>query len=467
MSVGAGPLRMAALLMCVVCAIVQLLAASPQGQREPRGPVTGVAVPRVNAQRGQAVPRDRDRWHPSTEYFLVAPIGWKSTYLLDDQLRVVHSWESEYTPGLSAYLLDDGGLLRAASVGGDAFPGGNGGRIELFASSGALRWSVEYATTRVQQHHDAILLPNGHVLMVAWEKRTIAEALDAGRHVETLPAGPEIWSDTLVEMDPHSGAITWVWRAWDHLVPPGEPPANYPRLIDPNYAARPDPDWTHANAVAYNADLDQVVVSVRNHSEIWVIDHGTTSQEASGHRGGRRGYGGDLLYRWGNPAAYGAAGPQQLFYQHNAQWIPTGLSGEGNILIFNNGDRSTRPWSSAIEILTPLRHDGLYESDSSGGFGDGESRWEYTADPPESLFGAYASGVQRLASGNTLIAVTEAGRFREVDPQGRLVVEYQLEANGEPLRPFRVLSYSPTSAAFAALPLTRIGSTLGRVLYRD
>ena len=102
------------------------------------------------------------------------------------------------------------------------------------------------------------------------------------------------------------------------------------------------------------------------------------------------------------------------------------LSGEGNILIFNNGDRSTRPWSSAIEILTPLRHDGLHESDSSG-----VRSWRIAVGyrrPPESLFGAYASGVQRLASGNTLIAVTEAGRFREVDPQGRLVVEYQLEA---------------------------------------
>ena len=83
--------------------------------------------------------------------------------------------------------------------------------------------------------------------MVAWEKRTIAEALDAGRHVETLP-GVRKSGVTRLSKWIRTRARSCVWRAWDHLVPPGEPPASYPRLIDPNYAARPDPDWTHANA---------------------------------------------------------------------------------------------------------------------------------------------------------------------------------------------------------------------------
>ena len=66
------------------------------------------------------------------------------------------------------------------------------------------------------------------------------------------------------------------------------------------------PDWTHVNAVAYNADLDQIMLSVRAFSEFWIIDHSTTSAEAEGHTGGRGGKGGDLLYRWGNPRAYRA-----------------------------------------------------------------------------------------------------------------------------------------------------------------
>ena len=69
----------------------------------------------------------------------------------------------------------------------------------------------------------------------------------------------------------------------------------------------PIPDWTHFNAVDYNADLDQIVVSLRNFSEIWIIDHSTTTKEAAGREpAGESGKGGDLLYRWGNPRVYRA-----------------------------------------------------------------------------------------------------------------------------------------------------------------
>ena len=40
-------------------------------------------------------------------------------------------------------------------------------------------------------------------------------------------------------------------------------------------------DWLHLNAVAYNADLNQIMVSVHQFSEIWVIDHSTTKAEAA------------------------------------------------------------------------------------------------------------------------------------------------------------------------------------------
>jgi hypothetical protein len=419
---------------------------------------------RQGPAKGTAVLRDPNEWHPSTAYYLVAPLDVNTTYLVDDHLQIVHEWESDYRPALSAYLRDNGNLFRTAEIESSDIPGSYGGRLEFFSWHGALQWSLQYASNNALQHHDAILLPNGHVLMIAWETRTIGEAIDAGRRPESLPEGPVIYSDTLVEMDPQSGAVTWTWRIWDHLVPRGARVADYPGRFDPNLAASPSADWTHVNSVAYNADLDEVLVSSRNLSEIWIIDHGTTTEEAAGHTGGRRGRGGDLLYRWGNPAAYGASGPRQLFGQHNAQWIPAGLAGAGHILLFNNGEPVTRPWSTAVEIVPPLQADGLYTFDPRTGFGPASPVWEYTADPPESLFGSYASGVQRLKNGNTLIAVTETGRFREVRPDGTLAADYQLELNGAPLRMFRVVRLEPDSPDFASWRLEPTGQILGQVL---
>src|SRR6185295_606711 len=58
------------------------------------------------------------------------------------------------------------------------------------------------------------------------------------------------------------------------------------------------PDWTHVNAVSYNPDLDQIMISSRMFSEVWIIDHSTTAAEAATSKGGKYGKGGDLLYRW-------------------------------------------------------------------------------------------------------------------------------------------------------------------------
>jgi hypothetical protein len=78
---------------------------------------------------------------------------------------------------------------------------------------------------------------------------------------------------------------------------------DHPELVDLNFSSGGPPggaDWNHINSIDYNETLDQILLSVHNFSEIWVIDHSTTAAEAAGHSGG------DLLYRWGNPQTYDA-----------------------------------------------------------------------------------------------------------------------------------------------------------------
>lgn len=399
---------------------------------------------------------------PSTEpYVLFAPIQSNVTYLMDLQGQLVHQWRADSTPGCSVYLLSDGRLLRPMSLGDAEFPSGgcNGGRIELLDWDGRVLWSFDYSSADHQQHHDVRFLPNGHVLFVAWEKHSAGEALAAGRDPATIPANGEIWVDHLVEVDPASNSIVWTWRLWDHLLPPGANAADHPELVDPNAWATPQNDWTHMNAVDYNPALDEVMVSVRNHSEIWVIDHGTTTAEAAGHTGGRRGRGGDLLYRWGNPVSYGYPANRQLFGQHNAHWIETGLSGEGQILVFDNGDRSLRPFSRVVQLAPPLQSSALYDFDPESGFLPTAPAWQWTANPPTALFAAIISSAQRLASGDTLVCDGPAGHFFEITPAGDTTWSYLVTntAGENSVLVFRATRYEPGYPALDGKTLTPQG----------
>ena len=107
-------------------------------------------------------------------------------------------------------------------------------------------------------------------------------------------------------------------------------------------------DWMHANAVNYHPGLDQIAISSRRFNETWIIDHGITTEEASGPAG-------DLLYRYGNPEAYGRGTAEQrvLFGQHDVQWIPDGHPQAGKLMVFNNGNNRPDCTCSTIDVWTP------------------------------------------------------------------------------------------------------------------
>jgi hypothetical protein len=365
-------------------------------------------------------------------YVLFAPLRSTTTYLINFDGEAVHTWPSRYYPGNSVYLLEDGNLLRTGLVNNGAFQaGGAGGIVQEIDWEGNVLWEFQYSSDRYLLHHDIERLPNGDVLMIAWDYRSAAEALAAGRNPSLLQDGA-LWPDKVIEVDPSTNQIVWEWHAWDHLVQDYDParanygiPSKHPERIDLNYTAMNVADWTHINAVDYNPEPDQILLSAHAFSEVWIIDHSTTAAEAAGHSGGRSGKGGDLLYRWGNPQAYdaGPVSDRRLFFQHDAQWIAPGLPGAGDILIFNNGDRRARPYSTIEELQLPLDAEGGYAMDGAV-YSPAVSIWNYTADPAADFFAGNISGAQRLPDGNTLICNGPSGAFFEITPAGETVWTY-------------------------------------------
>lgn len=444
---------------------------------------TLLLLPNLHAQQAQQIGLIKNTAQSFNGYTLFAPTDYTVTYLIDNCGRAVKTWQSQYVPGQSAYLLEDGSLFRTANPKTNrtfSNTGGAGGRVERYDWSGNLQWGYDWSSTTYYQHHDAVVLPNGNILLLSWDTRTREEAIAAGRKTSLYPMAG-LWSDKIVELKPigkDSAVVVWEWRVWDHLVQDNDATkANFgvvgehPERLDVNFLNKTtaSSDWIHFNGLAYNAELDQIIVSSRELSEIYIIDHSTTAAEAASTKGGKQGKGGDFLWRWGNPQAYqrGTSADRKLFGQHNPQWIAKGLPGTGNVLVFNNGDeRPDGMYSTIEELQTPVSSTGAYTQPTSNTatFAPASSVWTYKATPATSFFANRISSAQRLPNGNTLICEGTKGNFFEVTPTGTSVWQYRNPvgsagptAQGSAVmgqNVFRCVRYAPDYGAFKGKTLT-------------
>lgn len=407
-----------------------------------------------------------------------------SMYLVNRKGEVVKEWKGNYGL-LGGYLQDDGSLyVNAADPDFNVFAGGGeSGRIQHISWDNKILWDFEYADEHELNHHDFAVMPNGHILTIAWEDRTPEQALAAGRKPEMTPKAG-IWPDKIVEIEPQGqrgGKVVWEWHSWDHMIQNVDPKkpnygklSDHPELLDIN-SGRPVPpaitqdsmdilhaqgrawrnqtpenlgsDCFHFNAIKYNAALDQIVFSSPELSEIFIIDHSTTTAEAAGHTGGKHGKGGDFLWRWGNPENYemGDSTARQLFGQHDVRWIEEGKPGAGHLTVFNNfppkkfdeekdGSDSLN-YSAVIEIVPPVDEKGSYPREAGKTYGPEKPIWEYTAPDKLSFYSSFISGAHRMKNGNTFIMEGAKGRMFEVNPKGDIVWEYRNQYHGEIRKP--------------------------------
>lgn len=352
----------------------------------------------------------------SYDGFTLLPVtSSNSTFLINNCGEEVKCWTSNYKAGMMAYLLPDGDMIRAGRTNNPAFPaGGKGGIIERYNWEGDLEWSMLLSNDSICQHHDFAVLPNGNVLALLWKAYGSDKWIARGRQAENT--AETVWGTCIVEIEPFGnnlGNVVWSWEAIDHLVQSEDPlkpnfgeSANFPRKLDVNFAAEADdPDWLHTNSLTYNEELDQIMVSSRDFSELWIIDHSISMAESPTEAG-------DLLYRWGNPRAYGRGedSDQAFFQQHDARWDL-----EGQIMVFSNGNNRPDGAYSTVEIIQPpLTPDGSYTIGNETSWGPAEAHWVYPPQPNLSFFSQNTSGAQPLPNGNILITEGASGEIREI-----------------------------------------------------
>jgi len=393
---------------------------------------------------------------PYEGYTLYSPGGISSTnasYLRDVDGTIYNSWSHNSGAASMPYLhpgdepgFENSLLYYPCRVNNPTMnAGGVGGKVEIYNWGGDLLWSYELSDNTYQHHHDIDVLPNGNILMIAWERKYQSDWQDKGRSSVNNSLN-QMWSTVIFEIEPNlingNSEIVWEWRIWDHLIQDigdefsatyGEI-SDHPELMDINCGnagstggpgGQANGDWMHVNAVDYNQYLDQIVFSSRFQNEVYIIDHSTTTAEAASHSGGNSSVGGDFLYRWGNPQNYdrGDSSDEILAGQHGVNWIEQGYPGEGNLIIYNNQQSNNS--SAVIEIITPVNINGNYTLNTNSAYEPDSYVWIYQSN----FFSDVQSGAFRLPNGNTLITVANDSYIFEVTANGQEVWDYDYPSN--------------------------------------
>ena len=160
------------------------------------------------------------------------------------------AWQSKYTfLGQDAYLRCQTVISCVPPIERQRRPSsgvGAGGRVQevQFGTVSSFGITSKFHNTTQIQHHAITRMPNGNVMLIVWERKTVKQALEGGANPGLV--GGEFLVDSLIEITPKGktgGEIVWEWHLWDHLIQDfDKSKANYgkvaehPELVDVNFA---------------------------------------------------------------------------------------------------------------------------------------------------------------------------------------------------------------------------------------
>lgn len=366
-------------------------------------------------------------------YVLYNTQNQSTAYLLDIEGDIVHQWNCDQDAGYATLLMETGNIMRAAINSGNAINGpAVAGRVQEIDPNGDIVWDFTYSSSSYVSHHDIALMPNGGVLLTAWDVRSSAEMGAMGM---TNPSSKYPTRLIEVQNDGNGGGeIVWTWELYDHLVNDVDTGSdNYgvivenPQLLDVNVETGGGGgpgggggDWIHCNGIYHDPIRDQICFSSRYLSEVFIIDHSTTTEEAAGHTAGNAGKGGDFLYRWGNPSNYGASNPQTIDGPcHDARFLETDRPNAGWLQFFNN-DGANGGDSQVTAINPEMDADGYnYVYTPGAGYGPVSADWEHDCVANS----AGQSAADQMPNGNIFVALSDAYMY-EATPDGDVIWQY-------------------------------------------
>ena len=352
-----------------------------------------------------------------------APDG--KTHVIDMDGNEVHQWPYFGFPGNILDPKITGGKKGHVIVQLEDGPGAWGG-IFNNKSVGELdwdgniiwQWGKEAPGGEVKQNHDWSRLPNGNTLLIVTINHTVLGAKNVGDQTiyEVTPQGKLIWkwvvSEHLNQFGISPEGIEYLTKHVNKLAKLGVSDdfltINNMKVVGPNH-------WFDAGDKRF--DPENIIIDSREANFIAIIDKHT----------------GKIVWRLGPDYVNAKEWPHsrlletkvprpvdQISGQHDAQIIPEGLPGAGDLLVFDNQGGAGLPpaylgifSASRVLEINPITK---------------QIVWQYTGAnsdrPVWSFHSSFISSARRLPNGNTLIDEGMNGRFFQITPKGDIVWEY-------------------------------------------
>jgi len=378
---------------------------------------------------GTTIYRPDQTWNGFT---VLSPLGTHAAIVIDMNGNVVKQWEGyNSSAGGPVRILPGGMVVGAAGANPPRqeslelvqrdFYGKEIWRFDhnqqISTPDGKLVWSL-------RQHHDWQRedFPAGYYSpgSTPGTSGSTMLILTHSNHVRPKVAATVTLEDDRILEISRDGKILWEWVAGDHIDEfHFSKEARDAIASAPGFnKARGSFDWLHVNSATYVGpnhwyeEGDQrfnpknIIISSRQSSFVAIIARD-----------------GSIVWQIGPDfsATPELRAIRQVIGQHHAHFIPKGLPGAGNVMVFDNGGSSGYGTPSPIA----LNGQGIYARATSRVLEIDPVTlklvWSYTS---PTFYAANISGAQRLPNGNTLVTEGPDGRIFEVTTDGTIVWEY-------------------------------------------